>query len=88
MENMCNHGFAATRSLGGLSDQLRQRMLSWSGHVRSWMDESGLPVHMVRYEDLHRNTEATFCEVVRFCGLPYDEARVLKAVAFSDFHEL
>lgn len=88
VENMCNPEFAATRSPGGLSDQLRQRMLSWSGHVRSWLDESGLPVHIVRYEDLRRNTEATFCEVVRFCGLPYDETRVLKAVAFSDFHEL
>lgn len=88
IENMCDPEFAVARSIGGLSDQLRQRMLSWSGHVRSWIDESGLPVHIVRYEDLCQDAEATFAEIVRFCGLLYDEAHVRKAVAFSDFAEL
>lgn len=88
VENMCDSEFTTARSIGSLSDQLRQRMLSWSGHARSWLDESGLPVHMVRYEDLRRDTEAAFGGVVRFCGLPYDEARVRKAAAFSDFAEL
>lgn len=88
VENMCDPEFAISRSIGGLSDQLRQRMLSWSGHVQSWLDESGLPVHVVRYEDLLNDPEATFGEVVRFCGLPYDETLVRKAVAFSDFSEL
>ena len=88
VENMCDPEFIIARSLGGLSDQLRQRMLSWSGHVQSWLDESGLPVHAVRYEDLCRDPEAAFGEVVRFCGLPPDVARVRKAVAFSDFSEL
>ena len=60
-------------------------MGSWGGHVKSWLDESGLPVHLVRYEDLRRDAEATFSAMVRFCGLPYTMARVRKAVAFSDF---
>ncbi|ABQ25555.1 sulfotransferase domain-containing protein [Geotalea uraniireducens] len=87
-ESMCDPTFATSRSLGGLSDQLRQSMLSWSGHVQSWLDESGLPVHVVRYEDLLAAPAATFGGVVRFCGLPFDAARVGKAVAFSDFSEL
>ena len=88
VENLCNPEFALARSLGGLADQLRQRLRSWSGHVTSWLDESGLPQCLVRYEDLHRDPEQVFGEVVRFCDLPYDEARVHKAVAFSDFSEL
>lgn len=88
VENMCDPEFAIARSIGGLSDQLRQRMLSWSGHVRSWLDESGLPVHIVRYEDLSRDAETTLTGIVRFCGLQCNEAHVRKAVAFSDFGEL
>jgi aryl sulfotransferase len=88
VENMCNVDFALARSFGGLSDQLRQQMGSWSDHVQSWLDESGLPTHLVRYEDLHRDPEASFGGIVRFCGLPWDARRVSKAVAFSDFAEL
>jgi hypothetical protein len=88
VDNMCNDKYASSRSMGGLSDQLRQRMFSWSDHVRSWLDESGLPVHVVRYEDLLRAPEPVFGQVVRFCGLPFDTARVHKAVTFSGFSEL
>lgn len=85
---LCNPSNTKAQSHDGLSNQLRQHMGSWGGHVKSWMDESGLPVHLARYEDLRHDAEATFGAVVRFCGLPYDEARVRKAVAFSDFGEL
>ena len=88
MENLCNTGFTTSRSSNGLSEQLRQYLRSWSGHVRSWIDESGLPVYPVRYEDMRRNTEATFKGVVQFCGLGGDDERVRKAVVFSDFSEL
>jgi hypothetical protein len=88
VENLCDPEFALARSLGGLSDQLRQRLRSWSGHVTSWLDESELPIQLIRYEDLQRDPVQTFGDVVRFCGEPYDEARLRQAVAFSDFAEL
>lgn len=88
VEELCDPSNTKARSHGKLADQLRQRLGSWSGHVRSWVDESGLTVHPVRYEDMRLNPEAAFGAVVRFCGLPYDGARVRKAVAFSDFTEL
>jgi len=84
VDRLCNSEYALGRS----SDQLRQRLGDWSGHVRSWLDDSGLPVHLVRYEDLRRAPEPVFSSVVRFCGLSYDGDRVRKAVAFSDFREL
>lgn len=86
--HLCDPEHAIARSLGGLSDQLRQRLLCWSGHVHSWLDAANLPVHVVRYEDLLVTPEATFGGVIRFCGLPFDESRVSRAVAFSDFSEL
>ncbi len=88
VENLCNPEFATSRSIGGLADQLRQSLRSWSGHMRSWLDESGLRILPVRYEDLRRDPQSVFGEVVRFCDLPWDAARLRQAVAFSDFSEL
>ena len=71
-----------------LHNQLRQRLLTWSEHVTSWVDEPGLRVWVVRYEDLHADTVAAFTEVVRFCGLDVDPVRIKKAVRFSQFEQL
>ena len=86
--NLCDPQYTISRSLGGMADQLRQRLGSWTTHVKSWLDESDLPVHLVRYEDLRHDPVAAFGGVVRFCGLPQEEDRVRKAVAFSSFDEL
>jgi hypothetical protein len=88
IDNLCDPDFALARSLGSLADQLRQPLGSWSGHVASWLDSSGLPVLLVRYEDLRREPDHFFGSVVRFLDLPFDEARVRKAVEFSSFEEL
>jgi aryl sulfotransferase len=71
-----------------LYSQLRQRLLTWSGHVLSWVDEPGLDVHVVRYEDMVACPGETFAGVVRFAGLPEDPARIEKAIAFSSFDVL
>ena len=67
VEELCDPFNIKARSYGRLSDQLRQFMGSWDGHVKSWMDESGLPVYLMRYEDLRRDAEATFGEGEIFC---------------------
>jgi aryl sulfotransferase len=85
VERMC--GGSAAR-LPALPGQLRQRVGSWSHHVRSWLDNSAGPVHVVRYEDLSVDPRRVFGGVVTFCGLDYDEDRVKNAVAFSSFAEL
>jgi hypothetical protein len=64
--NLCNPAQALARSLHGLDDQLPQRLLSWGEHVRSWVELSGLPVHVVRYEDLQQTPVATFAGVVAY----------------------
>lgn len=88
VDHLCAPGFALSRSHNGLSTQLRQFMGSWSGHVRSWVDESRLPVQVLRYEDMQRDPQAAFAQVVRFCGLPYSEERLSKAIRFSAFDGL
>lgn len=87
-ENMGDSAFQTARSEGRLHAQLSQFQGSWSEHVEGWVDRSGLPVHVVRYEDLRRDTESVFGEVLAFCGLPVETERLRRAVAFSDFAEL
>lgn len=60
---------------------------SWSTHVESWTEQPASRVHVLRYEDLHADTAATFGGVIRFFGLPVPEARLDRAVAFSRFDE-
>lgn len=69
-------------------NQLRQKLLSWSGHVRSWADAPGIRVRVLRYEDMKLRPEETFGGAVRFAGLPDDAARVKKAIEFSRFEEV
>lgn len=67
---------------------LPQRLLSWSRHVESWVSCAAFPVHVVRFEDMRLRPHATFGGIVRFLGLPWDEARLRRAIAHSSFEEL
>lgn len=71
-----------------LAPQLRQRLLSWSDHVRSWTDTTALPVHVMRYEDMRADPIGTFAAAAAFAGVAADTASVERAVAFSSLEEL
>jgi len=71
-----------------LESQLKQTLLSWSGHYNSWANASGFPVMVVRYEDMKNSPQATFREVVEFSGLPVDESRLEMAIKNSGFDVL
>jgi hypothetical protein len=74
---------------GALQDQLRQRLGTWSEHVRSWVDEAPFPVEVVRYEDCAAAPVETFTRALRFAGLDgVDEASVASAVERAGFGRL
>ncbi|MBI2945799.1 MAG: sulfotransferase domain-containing protein [Candidatus Wallbacteria bacterium] len=86
--NLCDRFHALGRSERGVRSQLPATLRCWSGHVRSWLEESALPVHPVRYEDLLDHPEETFGALVCAAGLPHDSARLRVAIANSRFTEL
>lgn len=88
IDHMANPAFAFCAAVRGLPNQLRQRLLSWSGHVESWSNADGFPVHIMRYEDMLARPREAFGAAVRALGLPEDAARVERAVNFSRFDEL
>ncbi|MGE0489563.1 MAG: sulfotransferase domain-containing protein [Vulcanimicrobiota bacterium] len=70
------------------SHQTSQLLPDWSTHVSGWLDNHELPVHLVRYEALLAQPEATFAEALAFLGLEYSPEQVSQAVELSSFERL
>jgi len=85
---MNNEKYAFCNRSDRLHNQLEQRLLSWSGHVKSWMEQTIIPVKVLRYEDMLLNTFDTFSDAIKFIGLEYSETDIYKAIDFSSFNEL
>ncbi len=69
-------------------NQLRQLLSNWSGHIASWLEQTDLPVHLVRYEDMQTGTAAALRGVLAFGGREATEEDIARAVAFADFDQL
>jgi len=85
ISRMAKKSFAFCEKPDRLHNQLRQKLLSWSRHVTSWIDDAPFPVCVMRYEDMKLNTFETFERAVRFAELPHTEDQIRKALAFSSF---
>ena len=73
---------------GGAFQRLPEPLTTWSGHVSSWTEQTAIPVHVSRYEDLLARPRAGFAAIVRFVGLGEDPARLRQAVERSSFARL
>jgi aryl sulfotransferase len=85
---MNNPDFAFCDRRDRLSDQLVQRLLTWSDHVKSWVDESGLRLLVIRYEDMKDQPEKTFLKAVNFIGLQHAPNEINMAMELCDFSRL
>jgi hypothetical protein len=77
-----------TTATDRLGKHLPTHLSRWSGHVASWLDDSGLSPHVVRYEDLMTAAVPTVLGLVAALGLPVDAARAERACRFASFGEL
>jgi hypothetical protein len=68
--------------------QMRQQLLGWSAYQESWLAQSDLPVHLLRYEDMLADTESTFTRALAFAGHDASAAQIARAVRFARFEEL
>jgi len=88
IERMASPEMSFVKSAKKLNNQVRQKLLSWSDHVLSWVDAPGLNLEILRYEDMLSDSLATFTRAARFLELPHDQPRVEKALHFSRFDRL
>lgn len=70
--------------------QLPQKTGTWGDHVISWVDQTQIPTHVVRYEDMLEDTAATLADVLRFArpDAPLDMDKLSSAVEHSRFENL
>jgi len=85
---MANTSFSFCGRKDVLFNQLRQELLSWTEHVISWIDKSGLPVCTLRYEDMKADSFNTFKKAVAFIGLEYKDEDIKRAIRNSTFEKL
>jgi aryl sulfotransferase len=72
---------------GRLHRHLTELRGAWRDHVESWLS-APFPVHLLRYEDMHRDPHAAFTKVAAFLGLPNDRQRIAAAVDAASFSRL
>jgi aryl sulfotransferase len=72
----------------GPEAQLRQKLLDWSGHAASWLDQRDIRVHLIRYEDLKADAATQFGRALAFAGYDADRAEIEQAVRHADFSAL
>ena len=68
--------------------QISQRLLTWSGHVESWLDAPGIRRHVVRYEEMVLSMLTVLTEVVHFMVWRTDTASLIRAVEATRFATL
>ncbi|MEI9996944.1 MAG: sulfotransferase domain-containing protein [Rhizomicrobium sp.] len=85
---MNDRGSAFSRKPKDLAQQLRQKLLGWSGHAASWIDQMDVPVHVVRYEALRADPMAHFSAALVFAGRPATNDAIARAIRHADFSEL
>lgn len=88
IEVLNDPGKAFGKSPKRLFNQLRQKLSTWSGHVKSWLDQQNIPVHVMRYEDMRRSPKNTFLQAVNFLNLEVGEESVEEALKKSDLSVL
>lgn len=85
---MCDPNHCLSRSKNKLSNQLQQRLGSWSQHVESWVDATDLNVFVLRYEDMQYEPSKSFGEAFSFLDVSYVPDQLERAIAFSKFENL
>jgi len=84
VSTLCRESMAVRDRAG----QCQQRLRSWSGHVKSWVNESGLSVCAVRYEDLLADPVQAFSRILTAVGLAINRELLLRAIEHSKFERL
>jgi aryl sulfotransferase len=85
---LCSPRAAMAGSSWHITAQTRQRLGTWSDHVRSWTEQAPMPVHVVRYEDASRDPVRVFGAALRFAGLDVTEDELASAVERASFDRL
>ena len=60
----------------------------WDEHIASWVDAPGLPIHVIRYEDMHADARRTVEGLLRFMQVTPNTAHLKRVLAATAFDKL
>jgi hypothetical protein len=83
-----NGSLATQKNNLNTGSQLKQVMLSWSGHVDSWTTQSYCPVLVIRFEEMLGDPMATFSKAVDFIGIRATPEKIRSAIELCSFNKL
>jgi len=87
VDRLCARNTTFSNKKDRIDSQIRQRLLSWSGHVKSWL-AAPLDICFIRYEEMHAQPLETFQRAVRFLGVSSTDAEITAAIDASSFARL
>jgi aryl sulfotransferase len=87
IEEMMNSEYSLNFSNNCLLPLLEEKLDTWSNHVMSWLN-SGIRVHVIRYEDMINEPFKTFSLAIKFLGLKYSDETIIKAIEETSFETL
>jgi hypothetical protein len=70
------------------TNQFYQRLLSWSQHVETWLHNTDMPIHVMRYEDMVQDTFNSFKKALCFSGVKCEDDEIIAALEASSFDAL
>jgi aryl sulfotransferase len=88
IESMGNPKFAFCKGKSRQHIQLRQWLLSWSMHVKSWVEAKDINVLVLRYEDMKLNSQETFSRAVQFLQLDKTPEAIEQALENAKIEKL
>jgi hypothetical protein len=60
----------------------------WDDHIRTWTEAKGLPLHLMRYEDMVADPAAAYRGLFAFLKVPVDEAQFARTLELTSFEAL
>lgn len=83
IENMCD-----AKALTASKSNIFEILGRWDDHVASWTESQGLPLHVMRYEDMAADPERAFRSLLGFLKVPVNDGQLRRAVRRASFKSL
>jgi aryl sulfotransferase len=88
IELMNNPEYSFCAKTDKLYNQLEQKLLSWSMHINSWIEQEMIPICIMKYEDMQLNPLACFRRATEFSGIPAGDTEIVQALHLSRLDEM
>ena len=79
---------AENHKISAQDDLVEQYLGTWRSHVANWVSSEGFPKMLMRYEDMVRDPQRAFTQLIGFLKIELDEDRLMQAIENSSFEKL